>query len=75
MLVSAACIGNTLGAIAGIVGPIVVAAFSEDYGGIAGWRATFFLTAGTCAVATAAWVVFQRSDTNAALNCPTAKMI
>lgn len=65
--------GNTLGAIAGIVGPIVVAAFTEEWTGIWGWRATFFLTAGFGAVSCLTWVLFQSSTVNPVLNTPLPK--
>ena len=41
--------GNTLGAIAGVAGPIAVASFTDEWNGIWGWRAVFFLTGAMCA--------------------------
>jgi MFS transporter, ACS family, solute carrier family 17 (sodium-dependent inorganic phosphate cotransporter), other len=68
-------IGNTIGAIAGIVGPIAVAAFIETYPGTTGWRAAFFLTAGMAVFALIFWSIYQTSLPVPALNLPTPRKI
>ena len=62
--------GNTLSALAGIVGPIAVAQFTVTYPGSAGWRATFYLTAAICGVSLLLWALFQSSDIIDVLNRP-----
>lgn len=66
-------IGNTIGAVAGIVGPIVVAAFIGDYPGAWGWRGAFFLTAGMAVVALITWAIYQTSVPVPALNMPAKR--
>lgn len=39
---------NTVGAIAGIVGPIIVSAFVSAWPGVWGWRLAFLLTGVYC---------------------------
>jgi ACS family sodium-dependent inorganic phosphate cotransporter len=63
-------IGNTISAIAGIVGPIVVAAFISDYPDPWGWRGAFFLTMGMSLIALVPWVLFQTSLIVPELNMP-----
>lgn len=62
--------GNTVGAIAGIVGPIVVSAFVTAWPGSAGWRAAFILTFGMSAFAFLVWYVYIKAEIVPALNTP-----
>ena len=41
-------LGNTMSAIAGIVGPIIVSAFVSAWPGVWGWRLAFLLTGMNC---------------------------
>ena len=66
-------VGNTIGSIAGIVGPIVVAALTEAYPGVLGWRIAFFLTAAMGVFALFLWYRYQTSDPVPALNTPAPK--
>lgn len=61
-------ISNTLGAIAGIAGPILVGYLTTEYPGILGWRLVFFVTAAQCAFALLLWYFFQHSDIIPELN-------
>jgi MFS family permease len=63
-------VGNMLSAIAGILGPMVVAALLQAYGPDMGWSFSFLLTAGLSIIALGFWVVFQSSDINHKLNNP-----
>jgi MFS family permease len=63
-------IGNTIGSIAGIVGPIVVAAFISDYPDPWGWRGAFILTLGISLSALIPWLFFQTSLIVPELNLP-----
>ncbi len=66
-------IGNTIGAVAGIAGPLVVAAFTEAYPGVWGWRLAFLLTAVMAAGALVMWYFFQTSEIVPELNTPVDK--
>ena len=55
-------IANTVGSVAGIVGPIVVGYLTTEYPGILGWRLVFMLTAAQCMLALVLWYYFQHSD-------------
>ena len=65
-------IGNTVGAVAGILGPIIVAALTEAYPGAWGWRAAFLLTTAMCVVATVVWLRVMTFDIVPVLNSPCA---
>ncbi len=66
-------IGNTIGAVAGIAGPLVVAALTEAYPGVWGWRIAFLLTVLLAAVALTMWHFFQTSEIVPELNTPEVK--
>jgi hypothetical protein len=51
-------------------GPIIVAAFTEAYPGVLGWRWVFILTDATCMCALVVWILFQTSDVVPELNTP-----
>jgi MFS family permease len=68
-------VGNTIGSIAGIVGPIVVAAFTEAYPGVWGWRLAFFLTGAMGVVSLSLWHMYQTSKPVPALNTPAPKRV
>lgn len=65
-------VGNCIGAVAGIVGPLVVSACLESTPGIVGWRTAFFITFGFSAVAVAFWWKYQTSQVVIKLNSPAA---
>jgi MFS family permease len=67
-------VGNTIGSIAGIVGPIVVSEFTTAYEGSWGWRLAFFLTFFQAAVALVFWVIYQTSEPVPELNLPARKV-
>jgi MFS family permease len=66
-------IHNTAGAVAGILGPIIVAALTSAFPGVWGWRFAFILTAGMSALALSFWYVFQTSEVVPKLNNPIKK--
>lgn len=70
MMCSAIPIGNTIGAIAGIVGPIVVSGFVTAWPGSWGWRAAFLLTFALSTFAMAIWYVYIKAEIVPALNTP-----
>ncbi len=61
-------VGNTIGAIAGTIGPIVVAALTEAYPGVWGWRYAFFLTGAMALSAIVLWNAYQTSAPVPAFN-------
>lgn len=63
-------IANTIGAVAGIVGPIVVGLFTTAYPGSYGWRCVFVLSCCQCLVALALWQKYQRSEILPEINTP-----
>lgn len=63
-------ISNTVGASAGIVGPIVVGYLTTASPGIWGWRLVFYISATQCAFAMILWYFFQHSDIIPELNNP-----
>lgn len=66
-------IGNTLGAVAGIVGPLVVAFLTEELPFLWGWKLTFFLTGLMSTVALILWSVFMTAEIIPILNTPLPK--
>jgi MFS family permease len=54
-------IGNTLGALAGIAGPIVVSFCVTAFGDTWGWRIVFLLTFFQCVITLLVWHLFQTS--------------
>ena len=62
-------VGNLLGAIAGTLGPITVSLLVGAFGS-AGWRITFYITAGLSLIALIAWARYQTSDIIPELNNP-----
>lgn len=63
-------IGNTVSAIAGVAGPIVVSALVTTWPGVWGWRAAFLLTFGLSALFTALWFHYIKAEVVVALNTP-----
>lgn len=63
-------LGNTAGAVAGLLGPIVVSALVTAIDGIWGWRLVFLLTAGMGVVSLIIWAIYQTSDIVHELNTP-----
>ncbi len=60
---------------AGILGPIVVAQFTEVWPGKAGWMAVFIMTAITSAISLTLWAFFQSSEVNPVLNSPVKRAL
>jgi MFS family permease len=63
-------LGNTAGAVAGLLGPIVVSALVTAIDGIWGWRLVFLLTAGMGVASLILWAIYQTSDIVHELNTP-----
>eukprot|EP01035_Chromulina_nebulosa_P022315 gene22315-28899_t len=61
---------NTIGAIAGIVGPIIVASFTTTWSGRQGWENVFLLTGVMCTISLIFWSLFQTSNIVDELNTP-----
>lgn len=61
-------IGNTIGAIAGIGGPILVGVFTSVFEGSLGWRLVFWVAFAQCVVAIALWHKYQSSEVVPELN-------
>jgi MFS family permease len=66
-------VGNTIGALAGIVGPLIVAEFTTRWEGWWGWRITFFLVALQCGIALIFWSIYQTSKPVPELNLPLGR--
>lgn len=64
-------LGNTAGSFAGILAPIVVAAFTTTYSGVAGWQASFLLTFAMSGGALLVWYFCAVPHVIQALNTPT----
>ncbi len=64
-------VGNTISAVAGIIGPLVISGLLQDYPGSWGWRYAFFVTAGQVAIALIMWYCYQTSQPVPALNEPS----
>ena len=65
-------LGNTVGAMAGIVGPIIVAAFVDTWSGVWGWRAAFLLTFALSTAVFAVWMRVIKAEIVPALNTPAS---
>ena len=63
-------LANMVGAVAGILSPLVVSAATSMLGFRWGWRAVFFLTASQCALALYFWYYYQVSEVIPVLNSP-----
>lgn len=63
-------LGNTVSAIAGLAGPIVVSAFLSAFPGIWGWRLAFMLTGGMCVACFTLWYLVIKSEIRPILNTP-----
>ena len=59
-----------MGALAGILGPIIVALFTDHYPGIIGWRAVFCLTFLLNCISLILWFLFIKADIIPELNTP-----
>lgn len=66
-------VGNTIGAVAGIVGPLVVAQFTTSFEGAWGWRLSFFVTGFFAAISLIFWSIYQTSEPVPALNLPSTR--
>mmetsp|Transcript_8444 Transcript_8444/g.14015 ORF Transcript_8444/g.14015 Transcript_8444/m.14015 type:complete len:568 (+) Transcript_8444:51-1754(+) len=63
-------LGNTMGAMAGILGPIIVAACTEEWSGVYGWRVAFYITFALSCAIVAVWFRVMTADIVPALNTP-----
>jgi MFS family permease len=63
-------IGNTAGAVSGLLAPIIVSALVTAIDGIWGWRLVFLLTAGLGVVSIIIWAIYQTSEVVMELNTP-----
>lgn len=63
-------IGNTVGAVSGLLAPIIVSALVTSIEGKWGWRFVFMLTAAMGVVSIIIWAIFQTSDVVPVLNTP-----
>jgi MFS family permease len=61
-----------MGAVAGVVGPLVISALIEAYPGIWGWRIAFLISFAQGIIGTAVWFKFQTSKPVPELNSPTS---
>lgn len=64
-------LGNVLNAMAGMLGPIVVAHTLQALPGLPGWRFVFLLTFLLCVSFTTVWFVYIRTEIVPVLNTPT----
>lgn len=68
-------LGNTIGAVAGICGPIVVASFITQFEGAWGWRLAFFLTGVFSLISLTLWAIFMRHTIVPELNTPLPRKL
>jgi MFS family permease len=66
-------IGNTIGAVAGIVGPILIAMLTTSMDAVWGWRLSFFITGILAFISLVLWSIYQTSEPVPALNLPARK--
>lgn len=66
-------LGNLVGAIAGIMAPLVVSMFTYIFPGSTGWQAVFMFTASMCASSLFFWRKYRPCDVVAKLNAPRPK--
>ena len=64
-------LGNTMGSVAGILGPIIVSACIETWPGVAGWRAEFFITFSLSCASLLLWFRFVKAEIISVLNSPS----
>lgn len=67
-------IGNTIGAIAGIVGPLIVAELTSDFPNPWGWRLTFFVTGFLALISLIPWTLYMKFEPIPELNNPRPKV-
>ncbi len=66
-------LGNTMGALAGLCGPMIVGYLTTRWpenNGIWGWRIVFMMTAAMCCASLGLWYAFQTSEIVPELNTP-----
>ncbi len=64
--------GNTLGAAAGILGPVIASELLVSFPGTQGWDILFIITAVQCFVGIVIWYMFAKSEVDDLLNTPIA---
>lgn len=68
-------IGNTVSAIAGILGPIIVASLTTNIGDDSdnpwGWRVAFLLTLFICIIVSTVWYIMIKAEIVNELNTPS----
>lgn len=62
-----------MGALAGILGPIIVALYTDYYPGVNGWRAVFILTFFLNCISLILWFMFIKAEIIPELNTPVIK--
>lgn len=65
--------GNSIAAVAGIAGPLVVSSLISSYGTDEGWKLSFYLTTAISTIASLAWICFQKSEIDMVLNSPSGR--
>lgn len=63
-------IGNTCGSVAGIIGPLIIAACSDAFEGVWAWRMYFFITNFFIIISLISWSIYQTSSVVPELNTP-----
>ena len=66
-------ISVSIGAVAGIIGPIAVAALTSTFHGSWGWNCVFIISCIQCIVALLFWKAYQCSTIVSVLNTPIYK--
>ena len=64
-------LGNTLGAGAGILGPVIASELLVSFPGTEGWDILFVITAAQCFLGIVIWYKFAKVDVDDLLNTPT----
>jgi MFS family permease len=63
--------GNTIGAVAGILGPIIVAACTDTWPQQGkGWKVAFFITFVLSCITLTLWFLFVKAEIHPVLNSP-----
>ena len=63
-------VGNAVGAVGGIVSPVIVSILLTAFPGKQGWMLVFLITAIQATLATVCWFIYQTSEVIPAVNTP-----
>jgi MFS family permease len=63
-------IGNTVSAIAGVLGPIIIAELIAAFDGRTGWMITFYITLGMSVFALVLWKIYMKAEVIPEINTP-----